>query len=38
MFPEELLDVGDARVVAGQYVTGRAQLSGIQTKLRFAVV
>jgi ketosteroid isomerase-like protein len=35
---EELLDVGDGRVVAVQRLTGRARLSGIETGLRFAVV
>jgi ketosteroid isomerase-like protein len=36
--PEELLDVGDDRVVAVQHLTGRAKLSGIETELRYAVV
>jgi ketosteroid isomerase-like protein len=36
--PEELLDVGDDRVVAVQHVTGRAKLSGIETELRYAIV
>src|SRR6476660_2513933 len=36
--PEELLDVGDDRVVAVQHLSGRARLSGIETELRFAVV
>jgi ketosteroid isomerase-like protein len=35
---EELLDVGDDRVVAVQRVTGRARLSGVETELRYAVV
>jgi ketosteroid isomerase-like protein len=36
--PQELLDVGDERVIAVQHVTGRARLSGIETELRYAVV
>jgi hypothetical protein len=36
--PEELLDVGDDRVVAVQHVTGRAKASGVETELRLAVV
>src|SRR3979490_2598584 len=36
--PEELLDVGDARVVAVQHATGRAKASGVETELRYAVV
>jgi uncharacterized protein len=36
--PEELLDVGDDRVVAVLHLTGRAKLSGIETELRYAVV
>jgi ketosteroid isomerase-like protein len=36
--PEELLDVGDDRVVAVQHVTGRARQSRIETELRYAVV
>jgi ketosteroid isomerase-like protein len=36
--PTELLDVGDDRVVAVLYVTGRARLSGIATELRYAVL
>jgi ketosteroid isomerase-like protein len=35
---EELLDVGDDRVVAVQRTRGRARLSGIETDLRYAVV
>jgi ketosteroid isomerase-like protein len=35
---EELLDVGDDRVVAVQYLTGRARLSGVETEFRYAVV
>jgi ketosteroid isomerase-like protein len=38
MVPEEILDVGDDRVVAVQHVTGRAKLSGVETELRLAVV
>jgi ketosteroid isomerase-like protein len=36
--PQELLDVGDERVIAVQHVTGRARLSGVETELRYAVV
>jgi ketosteroid isomerase-like protein len=36
--PEQLLDVGDDRVVGVQHVTGRARLSGVETELRYAVV
>ena len=36
--PEELIDVGDGRVVAVQHVTGRAKTSGVQTQLGYAVV
>jgi len=36
--PEELIDVGDDRVVAMQHITGRARLSGLETELRYAVV
>jgi ketosteroid isomerase-like protein len=36
--PEELLDVGDDRVVAVQHATGRAKMSGVETELRYAVV
>ena len=35
---EDLLDVGDDRVVAVQHITGRARLSGIETELRYAAV
>ena len=35
---EELLEIGDDRVVAVQQVMGRARLSGIQTQLRYAVL
>ena len=35
---EELVDVGDDRVVAVQRVTGRAKASGVRTELRYAVV
>jgi ketosteroid isomerase-like protein len=35
---EELLDVGDDRVVAVQHLRGRARLSGIEAELRYAVV
>jgi ketosteroid isomerase-like protein len=36
--PEELLDVGDDRVVAVQHATGRAKASGVETEIRYAVV
>jgi ketosteroid isomerase-like protein len=36
--PEELLDVGDDRVVSVQHVTGCARQSGVETELRYAVV
>jgi ketosteroid isomerase-like protein len=36
--PEELLDVGDDRVVSVQRATGRAKASGVETELRYAVV
>jgi ketosteroid isomerase-like protein len=36
--PEELIDVGDDRVVGVQRVTGRARQSGVETELRYAVV
>lgn len=36
--PEELLDLGDDRVVAVQHATGRARASGVQTDIRYAVV
>jgi ketosteroid isomerase-like protein len=35
---EELLAVGDDRVVAVQHLTGRARLSGVETELRYAVL
>jgi|SRR5271165_1282911 len=35
---EELLAVGDDRVIAVLHMTGRARLSGIDTDLRYAVV
>jgi ketosteroid isomerase-like protein len=36
--PEELLDVGDDRVIGVQHVTGRARQSGVEAELRYAVV
>jgi ketosteroid isomerase-like protein len=36
--PEELLDLGDDRVLAVQRARGRAKVSGIETELRYAVV
>jgi ketosteroid isomerase-like protein len=35
---EELIDVGDDRVVAVQCVSGRAKISGVDAELRYAVV
>src|SRR5512132_4601183 len=34
--PEELLDVGDDRVVAVQHAGGRAKASGVDTEIRYA--
>jgi ketosteroid isomerase-like protein len=36
--PEELLAVGDDRVVAVQRLAGHAKVSGVETELRYAVV
>ena len=36
--PEELLDVGDDRVIAAVHMSGRAKLSGAETELRVAIV
>lgn len=36
--PEELIDVGDDRVVAVQLASGRARASGLEMELRYAVV
>ena len=36
--PEEVLDLGDDRVVTVQHATGRARASGVQTDIRYAVV
>src|SRR5215217_8737813 len=36
--PEELVDLGDDRVVAVQHATGRAKASGVETEIRYAVV
>jgi len=36
--PEELLDIGDDRVLAVLHVTGRAKASGVETELRYAVI
>jgi GntR family transcriptional regulator len=36
--PEELIDIGDDRVLAVQRAAGRAKLSGAETEIRFAVV
>jgi ketosteroid isomerase-like protein len=38
LVPEELLDLGDDRVVAVLHLAGRAKVSGVETELRFAVV
>ena len=35
---EELVDIGDDRVLAVQRAAGRAKLSGAETEIRFAVV
>jgi ketosteroid isomerase-like protein len=35
---EELIDLGDDRVLALQHAAGRAKLSGAETEIRFAVV
>ena len=35
---EELLDIGDDRVLAVQHATGRAKASGVETELRYAVI
>jgi ketosteroid isomerase-like protein len=36
--PEELLDIGEDRVLAVQRATGRAKASGVETENRYAVV
>jgi ketosteroid isomerase-like protein len=36
--PEEVLDLGDDRVVAVQHAKGRARASGVHTDIRYAVV
>jgi ketosteroid isomerase-like protein len=36
--PEELVDLGNGRVLALQRAAGRAKLSGAETEIRFAVV
>ena len=36
--PEELVDVGDDRVVAVMHITGRAKSSGVATDMRYANV
>jgi ketosteroid isomerase-like protein len=36
--PEELVDLGDDRVLAVQHATGRAKGSGIETEIRYAVI
>ena len=36
--PEQVVDVGDDRVVGCLRVTGRARLSGVETELSYAVV
>jgi ketosteroid isomerase-like protein len=35
---EELLEIGDDRVLAVQRATGRAKASGVETEIRYAVV
>jgi ketosteroid isomerase-like protein len=36
--PEELLDIGDDRVLAVQHARGRAKASGVETEISYAVV
>jgi ketosteroid isomerase-like protein len=36
--PEELIDLGDDRVLAMQHATGRAKGSGVETEIRYAVI
>ena len=36
--PEELLDIGEDRVLAVLHVTGRAKASRVETELRYAVI
>jgi ketosteroid isomerase-like protein len=36
--PEELVDLGDDRVLAVQHATGRAKGSGVETEIRYAVI
>ena len=36
--PEQVLDLGDDRVIAVQHATGRAKASRVQTDIRYAVV
>jgi ketosteroid isomerase-like protein len=36
--PEEVLDLGDDRVLVLQHATGRAKASGVQTDIHYAVV
>jgi ketosteroid isomerase-like protein len=36
--PEELVDLGDDRVLAVQCATGRAKGSGVETEIRYAVI
>jgi ketosteroid isomerase-like protein len=36
--PEELIDLGDDRVLAVQHATGRAKASGVETELHYAVI
>jgi ketosteroid isomerase-like protein len=38
LVPIEVLDLGDARVLAVQRMKGRARISGIETDITFAVV
>jgi ketosteroid isomerase-like protein len=35
---EELVDLGGERVLAVQRISGRAKLSGVETRLRYAVI
>jgi ketosteroid isomerase-like protein len=36
--PEELVELGDDRVLAVQHATGRAKGSGVETEIRYAVI
>jgi ketosteroid isomerase-like protein len=36
--PQELVDLGDERILAVQHATGRAKGSGVETEIRYAVI